>query len=144
MRSSLSYFVDFGTHNHSSYASLVNSGEINFTVGYSGTLTASRNFIFTYQATTWKSWGCEIEMASTEGLATWKVGGYNNNSGGHNSYEENDQNAMASLSYTQSGQQNIITLGFDRQHIHPCFRVRYFQSGGDGAPRMDRVKVDIT
>jgi hypothetical protein len=136
--------VDFGTHNHTSYASLVDSGEINFTVGYSGTLTASRNFVFTYQATNWKAWGCEIEMATTEGLATWKVGGYNNNSSGHNSYEENDQNAMASLTYTTSGQQNIITLGFDRTHIHPCFRVRYFQSGGDGAPRMDRVKVEIT
>jgi len=135
---------DFGTHTYSSYASVVSSGEINFTVGYGGTLTASRNFVFTYQATSWKAWGCEIEMASTEGLATWKVGGYNNNSGGHNSYEENDQNAMASLTYSRSGQQNIITLGFDRTNIHPCFKVRYWQSGGDGPPRMDRVKVEIT
>lgn len=135
---------DFGTHTYSSYASIVGNGEIQFTVGYSGTLTASRNFVFTYQATSWKAWGCEIEMASTEGLACWKVGGYNNNSAGHNSYENNDQNSMASLTYTTSGQQNIITLGFDRTHIHPCFKVKYWQSGGDGAPRMDRVKVEIT
>lgn len=135
---------DLATHNQNSHATPVASGSIEFTAGYSGTLASGRVLTFTYEATSWKSWIFEIEVASTHRLTTIKAGGYNNNSMSSNIYEVGDANNGGTLTVTNSGQHNVFTFTVNTGMTHPVLRVKYTQSGGDGAPRMDRMKLVIT
>ena len=135
---------DLATHTLNSYASIVSSGTLEFTLGYNGSLAVGRVFTFTYEATSWKSWMFEIEVASTHGYTTIKSGGYNNNSNGKNIYEVGDAQNAGTLTHTNSGQHNVFTYTLNSSMIHPAFKIKYTQSGGDGAPRMDRMKLVIT
>lgn len=136
--------TDLATHTLNNHASVSNSGTIEFVLGYQGTLASGRVFTFTYEATTWKSWMFEIEVASTHGFTTIKSGGYNNNSSGKNIYEVGDSQGGGTLTHTNSGQHNVFQFTLNAQMIHPGFKIKYTQTGGDGPPRMDRMKVVLT
>ena len=132
---------DLGTHTYSSYASLVNSGCIKFTAGYSGTLVAGRTFVFKYNAVSWKAYHGTITIASTQGFSKHQFGGYWNNSGGHDVDSFNGANATCAISHT--GQTVIVTLTLTAGCTHPMISVEYHQSGGDGPPRLDRAEMTI-
>ena len=132
---------DLGTHTHSAYASLVNSGCIKFTAGYSGTLVAGRTFTFKYNAVSWKAYHGTITIASTQGFSTHRFGGYWNSSGGYDVDSYNGANATCAISF--SGQAVIVTLTLTAGCTHPMISVEYHQSGGDGPPRLDRAEMTI-
>ena len=50
-------------------------------------------------------------------------------------------NDIGSFEITRSGQTLIFTYTVGSQNIHPFFEFTYRQSGGDGAPRMDRLSL---
>ena len=135
---------DLGSLTTNSHGTVVSSGTLEFTTGYSGSFASGRVFTFTYEATSWKSWIFEIEVASTHRLTTIKAGGYNNNSMSSNIYEVGDAQNAGTLTVTNSGQHNVFTFTLNMGMTHPVVRVKYTQSGGDGAPRMDRMKLVIT
>jgi hypothetical protein len=132
---------DLGTHTHSTYASLVPSGCIKFTAGYSGTLVAGRTFVFKYNAVSWKAYHGTITLASTQGFSKHHFGGYWNSSGGHDVDSFDGANATCAISH--SGQAVIVTLTLTAGCTHPMVSVEYHQSGGDGAPRLDRAEMQI-
>ena len=132
---------DLGTHSHSSYASAVNHGYIICQGGYSGTMSSGRKFVFKYDATSWKAFHGTVTLAATSGLSKYNFGGYWNNSGG--AQVDGYNGAGATCAVTYSGQAVIVTLTLTTGLTHPVFTVEYFQSGGDGAPRMDRAEIHI-
>ena len=107
-------------------------------------MAAGRVFTFTYEATSWKSWAFEIEAFSTDGYVLIKAGGYNNSSNGKNIYELGDTGNGGTLTHTNSGQHNVFTFTLDSQMIHPGLKIKYTQTGADGPPQMDRMKVVLT
>ena len=131
---------DLASHTHA-IGSVVSSGKINGTVGYSGTYAANKTWTFTYAATTWKSWQATFRIASTCGFAVMEAGGYWNNGGPLNVVEVADSNTVATLTVTNSGQGLVFTITLNTTHIHPFIEWEYRQSGGDGAPRMDRMSL---
>tara|TARA_B100001093_G_scaffold147544_1_gene140273 strand:- start:3395 stop:5119 length:1725 start_codon:yes stop_codon:yes gene_type:complete len=133
---------DLLTHSYSSYASRVSSGRIDVTSGYSGTLASGRKFIFKYNATSWKAYHGRITLSGTGGFASYEFGGYWNNSGSAQTEEMHDA-LQSSCAVTTSGQAIIVTITIGQTVVHPCLSVEYNQSGGDGAPRMDRAEFFI-
>ena len=134
---------DLGTHTYSSYASRVNSGRIDVTAGYSGTMSSGRAFTFRYNATSWKAFHGRITLSATGGFASYEFGGYWNNSGSCSTAEIQDT-LQSTLAFTTSGQNILLTLTIGQAAVHPCLSVEYNQSGGDGAPRMDRAAFIIS
>jgi len=121
--------------------SIVTAGSIHHEIGYAGTYSAGKTFTWTYAATSWKAWTVEIKVASTSGFAILTAGGYWNNGGPLNVVELADSNTVATLSVTNSGQALVFTVTCNQTHVHPFFSFDYQQSGGDGAPRMDRLSL---
>jgi hypothetical protein len=133
---------DLLTHSYSSYASRVNSGRIDVTSGYSATMASGRKFIFKYNATSWKAYHGRITLSGTGGFASYEFGGYWNNSGGSQTEEMHDA-LNSTCAITTSGQAILVTITIGQTVVHPCLSVEYNQSGGDGAPRMDRAEFFI-
>jgi len=116
------------------------SGSLQFTQGFSGTSSAGDRVVFTYQATSWKSWSLDYTFTSASGLVKGTIGGYNNNSGGYNnSFLINNMNLTAVA--TNFGQSVIVTFT-GNFGIHMTCDMRYSQGGGDGAPRSDRAVLN--
>ena len=133
--------TDLGTHTYGAYASRAGSGCIQFTAGYSGTLVAGRTFVFKYAATSWKAYHGTMTIASTQGFSKHHFGGYWNNSGGSDVDSYNGAAATCAISF--DGQAVIVTLTLTAGCTHPMVSVEYHQSGGDGAPRMDKAELYI-
>ena len=122
-----------------------NSGSLQFTQGFAGTSSAGDTVVFTYSATSWKSWNLEFVFTSTgngSGQAVCKgnIGGYNNNNGGGNSNFTQNLNTPITAVATNSGQHVIVTFTGDFG-IHMMCDMRYSQGGGDGSPRADRASL---
>lgn len=133
--------TDLGTHTHGAYASRAGSGCIKFTAGYSGTLAVGRKFVFKYAATSWKAYHGVFTIASTQGFSKHHFGGYWNNSGA--SDVDSYNGAAATCAISTDGQAIIVTLTLTASCVHPMVSVEYHQSGGDGAPRMDKAEMYI-
>jgi hypothetical protein len=119
----------------------IDGGFIEFVLATEGTMAADDTIVFTYAKTGYAAWNLVIELMSTDGFGTFKVGGYNNTSAtGFTIYEE-DTNGMATLTATNSGQDNVITLTLNDGAIHPTFKFKYTQGGSDGAPTLDDVSI---
>jgi hypothetical protein len=137
---------DLGTHTYSSYGSRAGSGRLDpldITAGYGGTMASGRNFVFKYNATSWKAYHGRITLSGTGGFASYEFGGYWNNSGTNQTVQIQD-NLNSSCAITASGQAILVTITIGQTVVHPCFSVEYNQSGGDGSPRMDRAEFSIT
>ena len=125
--------------------SVQDSGSLQFTQGFAGTSSAGDTVVFTYSATSWKSWNLEFVFTSTgngSGQAVCKgnIGGYNNNNGGGNSNFTQNLNTPITAVATNSGQHVIVTFT-GNFGIHMMCDMRYSQGGGDGAPRADRASL---
>ena len=119
-----------------------NGGSIEFVVSTSGTIAVNDTMVFTYAASTWKSYMLEISLASAGGSAFWKSGGYNNsNNTNPTVYEVGDSITAGTLVLTNSGQSVVGTLTFNAEHAHNQFLIKYTQGGGDGVPSMSNVSV---
>jgi len=116
-------------------------GTIRVMQGFSRSGIGGDEIIFTYAATSWKSWSLDYTFTSTNGLTQGTIGGYWNNSGGQNNVENID-NHQTSVGVTHSGQSNIISFEFSSPGTHINCSFVYTQSGGDGAPRGDRVTIE--
>ena len=119
-------------------------GTIRVMQGFSRSGVSGDEIIFTYAATSWKSWSLDYTFTSTSGLTQGTIGGYWNNSGGQNNVENID-NHQTSVAVTHGGsgnQNNIITFTFNNPGTHINCSFVYTQSGGDGAPRGDRVTIE--
>ena len=133
---------DLGGHTYSSYASLVNHGYLTAQAGYSGTIASGRKFVFKYNATSWKAFSGTLVVAATGGHSRISFGGYWNNSGSC-SFENVHNNLNLTPTFTTSGQAVLFNLTLGQGMTHPHFWIEYHQSGGDGAPRMDRAEMFI-
>jgi len=119
-------------------------GTIRVMQGFSRSGVSGDQIIFTYAATSWKSWSLDYTFTSTQGLTQGTIGGYWNNSGGQGNVENID-NHQTSVAVTHGGtgnQNNIITFTFNAPGTHINCSFVYTQSGGDGAPRGDRVTIE--
>jgi len=119
-------------------------GTIRVMQGFSRSGVAGDAIVFTYAATSWKSWSLDYIFSSTQGISQGTVGGYWNNSG-TDSNVENIDNLQVSVAVTHGGtgnQNNIITFTFNAPGTHINCSFVYTQSGGDGAPRGDRVTIE--
>ena len=134
--------TDLLTHSYSSYASRVNSGRLDITTGYSGTLASGRVFRFKYNATSWKAYHGRITLSGTGGFSSYEFGGYWNNSGS-GQVKEIQNGINTSCAISTSGQAILVSITLGNTVVHPCFSLEYNQSGGDGPPRMDRAEVFI-
>ena len=119
----------------------IDGGFIEFVLATEGTMAVDDTMVFTYAKGSFSAWNLEIELMSTDGFGTFKVGGYNNNSATSFTVYEEDTNGMATLTATNSGQDNVITLTMNATQIHPTFKFKYTQGGADGAPTLDDVSI---
>ena len=119
--------------------SVVASGSITHTIGYSGTYVTGKTWTWTYAATSWKSFHVTLRVSGTAGFSTYEGGGYNNNGGPMNTVEHG--NDLGSFVVTRNGQNMVMTYTAGTTTIHPFFELTYRQSGGDGAPYMDRLSL---
>ena len=119
--------------------SIVGSGSITHTIGYAGTYPSGKKWVWTYAATTWKSFHVTLRVSGTAGFSTYEGGGYNNNGGPMDTVEHG--NDLGSFEVTRNGQNMIMTYTASTQTIHPFFELTYRQSGGDGSPYMDRLSL---
>jgi hypothetical protein len=123
---------------HSSAA----SGEISMVHCFQGTGAANDLFEFQYDASSWKSFGFEIDI-STAGSGWGKVqgGGYNNGGvSGQYSISGNKITAFAFDNVSGNSQAHILRCTFGGG-VHHTVRVKYWQGGGDGGPRADRATM---
>jgi hypothetical protein len=119
--------------------SVVASGSITHTIGYSGTYVAGKTWTWTYAAASWKSFHVTLRVSGTAGFSTYEGGGYNNNGGPMDTVEHG--NDLGSFEVTRNGQNMIMTYTAGTTTIHPFFELTYRQSGGDGSPYMDRLSL---
>ena len=118
------------------------SGSIEANVHMTGTTTADCTVTFLYQATSWKSWFLEYKFSSTDGGISGNIGGYNNNSSGH------DKTIILngfthSVSVSNVGQHVKVVFNFaSGLGIHPFAHFKYWQGGHDGKPRADRLNIE--
>ena len=117
------------------------AGSLHINWGVSGTAANGSTVVFTYAATSWKSWTLKYNFASTNGITQGVIGGYNNSSstGGSSVYDINELGCSAVA--TNSGQTVIVTFTFTALGVHPMTSFVYMQSGSDGQPRADRVSL---
>jgi hypothetical protein len=123
--------------------SAANGGEIEFMHQWTGTMHSGDTIVFTYNATSWKSWWFEITAASTGGYGHSHIGGYWNNSGGVDSLETIAA-SMWSISRSTSGQAIIVTVTLNVTWIHPLIKIKFGCGGGEGIPKIDRCSLVIT
>ena len=123
--------------------SVTGAGSIYLVQGYIGGGSSGDTCVFTYEATIWKSWLLEFAFASTAGMTSGKIGGYNNNGAGHSKYFDiNILGCTAVFTNTgPSGQYNTVTFTFTNPGTHPMAKMTYSQGGGDGTPRGNRTKL---
>ena len=123
--------------------SVAGAGSIYLVQGYVGGGSSGDTCVFTYEATVWKSWLLEFAFASTAGMISGKIGGYNNNGAGHSKYFDiNSLGCTAVFTNTgPSGQYNTVTFTFTNPGTHPMAKMTYSQGGGDGPPRGNRTKL---
>jgi len=115
-------------------------GFIEFVISQTGTFAIDDTLVFTYAKTSWSAFLLEIEMMSTLGYSKFKLGGYNNNGFNIHTYED-DTGADGALTGTNSSQSNVFTLTANANAIHPTFKFKYTQGGGDGAPTLAKCSV---
>ena len=116
------------------------AGSLHINWCVNGSAASGSTIVFTYAATSWKSWTLKYNFASTNGITQGVIGGYNNNSGGGTNNEDID-NLGCSAVATNSGQTVIVTFTFTALGIHPMMSFVYMQGGNDGQPRADRVSL---
>jgi hypothetical protein len=125
--------------------SLANGGTLQFTQGFVGTSSSGDTVVFRYNSVSWKSWSLEFIFTSTgngsgKHVCSGNIGGYNNNSSGYNSNFTQNFGTPISVSFTNVGQNNVITFT-GNFGIHLMCTMRYSQSGGDGAPTSARASL---
>ena len=127
--------------------SLINGGSLDIVQGFAGTSSAGDTLVFKYEATSWKAWQLEYCISAAYGFAKGGVGGYLN--GGtpqayyYTTTNQGSNMNISSVVATNGGANNqhvIITIT-GIFGIHTCVRMKYTQSGGDGAPRADRASL---
>ena len=133
-----------------------NSGKLLINFGSIGTMTTGDTIVFTYAATSWKSWFFKIRWSSTGGMMgeLW-AGGYNNNSDGYQILNpryyaagsgdgsSNSTVEGATLTVTRSGQANTMTLTLNNTHIHPLIEIEYACAGGEGYPNSSKASITV-
>ena len=125
--------------------SQTNSGTIHATTSCSGTMTTGDTFYLKYEASTWKSFSFELDIASTNGYARIIGGGYCNGSvsGGMNKiYEYGSVVQSYTLEANPSNNQAVWVKLVLFGQTHPHITVRFSTSGGEGAP--DASKLSFT
>ena len=133
-----------------------NSGKLLINFGSIGTMTVGDTIVFTYAATSWKSWFFKIRWSSTGGyMGELWAGGYNNNSDGYQILNpryyaagsgdgsSNSTVEGATLTVTRSGQANTMTLTLTGTHIHPLFELEYACAGGEGYPNASKATITV-
>ena len=120
----------------------VSGGTLEMTQGWTGTMSSNDTVVFTYNAVSWKSWILQYKFASTNGLTSGEIGGYNNNSDGNSNTTHINSHGM-SIGKSRVGQSNIITFTFSSLGVHPFCHFKYYQSGGDGAPAASRASITL-
>ena len=135
---------------------VANSGKLLINFGSIGTMTTGDTIVFTYAATSWKSWFFKIRWSSTGGyMGELWAGGYNNNSDGYQILNpryyaagsgdgsSNTTVEGATLTVTRSGQGNTMTLTLNNSHIHPLFEIEYACGGGEGIPNASKATLTV-
>ena len=120
----------------------VSGGTLEMTQGWTGTMSSGDTVVFTYNAVSWKSWILQYKFASTNGLTSGEIGGYNNNSDGNSNTTHINSHGM-SIGKSRVGQSNIITFTFTSLGVHPFCHFKYYQSGGDGAPTAAKASITL-
>ena len=127
--------------------SLINGGSLDIVQGFAGTSSAGDTLVFKYEATSWKAWQLEYCISAAYGFLKGGVGGYLN-TGTPNAYyyittSQGSNMNISSVVATSGGasNQHIIITITGVFGIHTCVRMKYTQSGGDGAPRADRASL---
>ena len=117
------------------------SGEISMVHTYQGTGANNDLFEFQYDATSWKSFGFEIDISTAVGWGKVCGGGYNNGgvSGSYN-ITGSKITAFAFDNVAGNNQAHILRCTFGGG-VHHTVRVKYWQGGGDGGPRADRATM---
>ena len=125
--------------------SIVGGGFITINQGFVGTSSANGTLVFTYAATTWKSWSLDFTISSTSGMANGVIGGYNNsNSGNTQVFNVNALGIAVTMTNGGAGGYfNIITFS-GNFGVHPMVSMKYSQGGNDGHPRADRASLVLT
>ena len=133
-----------------------NSGKLLINFASIGTMVSGDTIVFTYAATSWKSWFFKIRWSSTGGyMGELWAGGYNNNSDGYQILNpryyaagsgdgsSNSTVEAATLTVTRSGQANTMTLTLNGTHIHPLFEIEYACGGGEGYPNSSKATITV-
>ena len=117
------------------------SGEISMVHTFQGTGANNDLFEFQYDATSWKSFGFEIDISTATGWGKVVGGGYNNGGvSGSYSISGSKITAFAFDNVTGNNQAHILRCTFGGG-VHHTVRVKYWQGGGDGGPRADRATM---
>ena len=135
---------------------VANSGKLLINFASIGTMTSGDTIVFTYAATSWKSWFFKIRWSSTGGyIGELWAGGYNNNSDGYQILNpryyaagsgdgaSNTTVEGATLSVSRSGQANTMTLTLNNNHVHPLFEIEYSCGGGEGYPNSSKASITV-
>ena len=120
------------------------AGEINMIQGWSGTLTNGDTLVFTYNKVSWAAYGFEIEGSNAGQWGKIEGGGYSNGGPGLQSHT-NVGGLFSSFAITSTSGNNqglVMTMTLSGG-THTAFRIRYFQSGGDGLPIPSRATLDL-
>ena len=133
--------ANIGLGTHTPHFTVGESGELEFMHQFVGTFSGGDTVVFTYEATSWKSWYFEVKIASTDGFYIGRAGGYNNNGGPTHNSEEGDT-VMASITPSYSGQHVVITIAVDGQ-VHPMMKFKFACGGGEGHPKASRCKLVV-
>ena len=133
--------ANIGLGTHTPHFTVGESGELEFMHQFVGTFTGGDTVVFTYEATSWKSWYFEVKIASTDGFYIGRAGGYNNNGGPTHNSEEGDT-VMASITPSYSGQHVVVTIALDGQ-VHPMMKFKFACGGGEGHPKASRCKLVV-
>lgn len=117
------------------------SGEISMVHTFQGTGANNDIFEFQYDATSWKSFGFEIDISTAVGWGKVVGGGYNNGGvSGSYSISGSKITAFAFDNVAGNNQAHILRCTFGGG-VHHTVRVKYWQGGGDGGPRADRATM---
>lgn len=121
--------------------SMAGSGEISMVATFQGTGANNDLFEFQYDATSWKSFGFEIDISTAVGWGKVTGGGYNNGGvSGSYSISGSKITAFAFDNVSGNSQAHILRCTFGGG-VHHTIRVKYWQGGGDGGPRADRATM---
>ena len=135
--------IGLGTFTSGSGMTPVSGGELQFMHMWSGVMAANDTIVFTYAATSWKSFWFEITASSTSGYGHSHIGGYSNNSLGV-SQLETISTSMWTLAASNNGQALTFTVTLNANWVHPLIKINFGCGGGEGAPKLDRCSLVIT